>query len=825
MSLLQIFAKMWARLAPAGWEELMAAHGARLPNASADGAAWAASLSTDLLKIDRKLVGFRDFAPQGRRLIEPGRPGESLLYHALASPAVTQTPRGQPLGAFAMPAELEAVENYVFAVRQATLDSIQAQARELAGPNATVDLAVFASEYRTAEDTGHRRHADLCYSRTGIARIGTDEPHYDPRARGFVHLRPDDDAFTIRATPSRFSVYLAVAVKGDPERFGITDFNAYVKAIQKRIEDKKLKNPDLAPTIQPRDDSENVFWVPLHKVFSGSECLLKDGRPLPIHVQLSHRHVNQKLKRLFQALGAQSEFGQDYDLTQPPFMVTEGLAAWSDRAEWGSGLLMPQPRERLVEPAVLDGEVLSMWVPPATAEDQPRRFGALRTTEVVVPRRVGSFRRSPGYVHIRSQVVDGVEVDLNDACPNPLQLIGALTAGDYRAVSYSDPTADGWVEAFCPELAGSVHIRKPAYSLLAAPDFFPAVSQRTLFDWHESQNTVWFAPPLPLSACRVAANLQLTGAGFEPDDTTVTAVINAAASSQAPSDSNTEDSIDSARISSLPDDAAGIFAPGWDIGQVFDGVREHFSSHTLGSPFPEDVKLCAAISAYWPAVVPDAARVYPVIAPDPGNPEGPPRLLPYFPTVVPMTDREIGQEGDLPWDGINGPALTIDAVKSTVRFVSPYHADYVRQALNRRFSLKLTSQIDVPQYEARIRAMNLVYAHLPPPDLSSYSPPLQQQITNDPLMQRACWQVGSFTEVAADDADWTALIQSVRKAKSSSLMYRFLMYQPGAVQPLPARPVQFEVTVLNNQLLTFIVTDAALYTSADRGLTWQAFDA
>ena len=34
--------------------------------------------------------------------------------------------------------------------------------------------------------TSHRKHADLVFARTGLARVGTAEPRYDPERRGFV---------------------------------------------------------------------------------------------------------------------------------------------------------------------------------------------------------------------------------------------------------------------------------------------------------------------------------------------------------------------------------------------------------------------------------------------------------------------------------------------------------------------------------------------------------------------------------------------------------------------------------------------------------------
>ena len=45
-------------------------------------------LSQPLSQIDRTVPGFEDFALEGQRGIEPGRPARSLLFHALASPNV-----------------------------------------------------------------------------------------------------------------------------------------------------------------------------------------------------------------------------------------------------------------------------------------------------------------------------------------------------------------------------------------------------------------------------------------------------------------------------------------------------------------------------------------------------------------------------------------------------------------------------------------------------------------------------------------------------------------------------------------------------------------
>ena len=81
---------------------------------------------------------------------------------------------------------------------------------------------------------------------------------------------------------------------------------------------------------------------------------------------------------------------------------------------------------------------------------------------------------------------------------------------------------------------------------------------------------------------------------------------------------------------------------------------EHLAAYGLGSPFPEDSKLCAALSTFWPAVAPDATRTF-----EPSQ---------NWPTVSPLTDEEIGQAGTLPWDGVPGPKLTLVADKKVVEY-------------------------------------------------------------------------------------------------------------------------------------------------------------
>jgi hypothetical protein len=156
------------RLAPLGWQRMMLA----LTGGALD--ITAPDLARELAKsvaIDRTYPGFGDFALAGNRGIEPGRPDESLLYHALAAPTVVSDPAGRPLGGFPTIEEIETVENYIYATRAATLDALRAAANGL-----LVATATFALHYRNAPDSVSGKHAQLCFSRTGVARLGDLEP-------------------------------------------------------------------------------------------------------------------------------------------------------------------------------------------------------------------------------------------------------------------------------------------------------------------------------------------------------------------------------------------------------------------------------------------------------------------------------------------------------------------------------------------------------------------------------------------------------------------------------------------------------------------------
>ena len=651
MPLLDDVKALCDRLAPLGWRDLLLRVSAgqldiRKPSAAA--------LKTELTKtlgvIDRSVAGFTDFSLAGNAAIIPGAPASSLLFHALASPNVTAG-----LNGFATLLEIESVENFIFGVAPPTLAALKSRAG--LGAAQTLSIVLFSYEYRPARDTCTKRQADMVYSRTGVARVGTRPALYAAAVRGFLP-RADDDPFAFRVCPSRFSAYLAVRRKG------------------------------AASTIMrgtPQDQARD-FWIPVHKLFNGKECIAG----LDLALQYSTFHYNDKIRRT-----RSITLGMTAVPTTAPFRFSSGIAELSVDPSLGSGVVMPVPHPRLVEPASLNGKPLTFEVPARNssfAALEPGAAGSIDGAEV---------RPAPAYVHARTQIRAGVTVDLNNDPLRP-DVNKTVSKGNYQALHYVDFTGDGQVDVAIPALAGKPEVAGagvPGYSLVAAPDFFPSAGQRELFE--TVPQDLWGVPPAPLCDTRLPANLQMPGNRFGATDKTMTAIVSLFG--PAPPGSALPQSFDTDRHSCLPDDCAGVFAPGWDVSTDVKGSGNakihHLAAYGLGSPFPEDAKLCAALSTFWPAVAPDASRS---MSPNTGNPN-------LSATVAPLTDEEIGQIGALPWDGVSGPKVSNFGGAAFLDCEKFLHVDYVRNALEGRFSPRLTTQVSSEEYKRRMQSIARVY--------------------------------------------------------------------------------------------------------------------
>jgi len=760
------------RLAAHGWRDLILRASGRAIDLT--GRNLKASLGKRL-RVDRSVPGFADFG--GRQGIEPGDPGGSLLYHAFASPAV----QAESLTDYPTLAEIEAVENYVYGVRPPTLASLQARA----GAD-VLAVVVFAVEYRTARDAVHGDRADLVFSRTGVARMGDEGPVYNARLRAFEPLDPAKP-FSFRTIPQRYAAFIARRAKGDGS-FGPQD---------------ALEN-----------DDERTFWVPVHKLFSGSECI----RGLDLQLELSTHYRNEKLRRFHRYMRNQGFFTEwaGDDLDQFPFVIKdEMIAAFSRNPSWGSGVVEPRPapfvnraryKDRWLSfevpgdwattPGVLyfsSGQVLagSDEIPRIPEPDSPVSPSVGEPEGPPTPVEDEDWyayfadlspdtdRYAPEYISVRHRLLpDGSLEDLNKR-PD---MMAFIRKGGYQAQHFIDFSGGGWVQARARGLPDEFRIGIPAASLISPPDFFPYVSQRDLTNWWKSETpeavraALWAIPPYPLSQRRMAGDINLP-LGFNINDDTSTALVAHPRSSRGPAHPPTPRLH---RASGLPDNSPGVFDPGWDASQgVFyaaDGqmLQRYLQNHGLGTPFVEDVKLCAALGSYWPAIAPDSTRSWTPLKKAPGE------LYPW-PTIVPLTDVETGIEplpdGRLmPWDGVRGPQIVERGGRRYARYQDIDRADYIN--LPGTMTAALLARIDLEETKARVMAMETVYWALGihDPDFAR-AQPNPERAAVDVLTAKSEWAVTSFRQVADGDP---GLAEAERAAgrRLQGRRYRFHLYRP-----------------------------------------------
>ena len=508
MSLIQEVRKICRRLAPHGWRDLLLEHGLDIT---------AQDLKAELLKeleaIKRSIDGFSDFAAEGKRGIEPGNPARSLLFHALASPNVIEGMEGRNLGAFPTLAEIETVENYVYGAQAPTIQQLLVQSNQLQASK--MSIVVFATEYRPASETVHKRHADLCFSRTGVSRVGNTKLLYDDRRRGFLPFEQNND-FGFRVLPSKYSAYVAILMDGgDGSLFGPMRF----------IFQKSSENP-----FEP--DPTRKFWVPLHKLFDGKECI----KGLDLKITLKAHHVNEKIKRIHKLLQERiSTYPKvdDETLETAPYKFTTGIAEFSSDPEFGSGLLVPTVHANFVEVAEFQGKPLSFKVPKFRGNEHILNDGFPSSLWIMSD---GDARHAPEFINVRKRKEkNGNITDLND----DVNMLTTISEGEYDAIHYVDFTGDGWIEASCQQLATNMGILedpKPAYSLVAAPDFYPNVDQGELMEWARSVRPSSLIEPswkerlCPLSDQRFPANLEFEDRFkenfvFNPKDDSMTAIV------------------------------------------------------------------------------------------------------------------------------------------------------------------------------------------------------------------------------------------------------------------------------------------------------------
>lgn len=752
------------RLAPLGWREmLLKVTGGQLDITSPD---LAAQLAKPLTAIDRNQPGFGDFNAAGTKGVSPGQPDLSLLYHAFAAPTVAAGADGKtPLAGFPTLAEIAVLENYIYAAAEADLAKIIQQARSVGGQELAV--VVYALEYRNVSQSVGGRAAQLCFSRTGVAHLGTAEPLYDGALRAFSTLDPARP-FAFRSVPQRFAAFLATRVGGSGAGFGPQD-------------------------AQPGDDKRD-FWVPLHKLFDGPECLVGSN----LTVTFTSHLVNEKLRQFQRYLTLNGVPGARFteeQLNQYPFVLRDGeIGALSSNPDFGPGVLVPRPRPQLAEVATLPGSSKPVTFEVPSDKDYPKPLSLYYSSLQILPvggdtepafmsgRAPEAQRPAPEYVNIRHRY-QGESIESLNRRPDMMRLI---YDGKYPAVHYVDYAGNGWIEVHCPAIEKVVKTSKPAFVIVSPPDFFPSVSQRQLTRWWLDempvalQKTLWALPPLPLSQQRMAADVTLA-AGFSINDTTMTCLVAQPSAAGGPVQHANGPNAD--RSIGLPDAAAGIFDPGWETSQGYiyldkgndpaagdpPAIQPYMQAIGLGTPFLEDIKLCATLGNYWPGVAPDNTRSFP-----PEKQASAALGFTYsWPTSAPLTDIETGiaplpgTQTFMPWDGVRGPRMD----KEEVVYADIYDVDYLD--LQGTMTAALTGRIDFNEYIARVVSMEAVYWALGIHPVDS----TVDSVIRGILREKARWALQSFRTVEPrDKEELSAAIAAAGADPALKWEYRFFLF-------------------------------------------------
>lgn len=646
----------------------------------------AADLKTELQKartVDRTVPGFEDFAPQSDRGIAPGDPALSLVYHALASPRVHPTAGGEPASPETYPdlADLDRLENYIWSL--SAIPDLP--------PNAVV--ATFAYEYRPGPYTAHRRHADFVYGRTGVSRVGEVAPDYDPVNRCYRNL---DGAGKFACMPARYGVFVAVPRKRRPTGVAVV-------------------GPPQA------DDDRRDFLLPVGKLFNGAAHVA--GRT--VQVDFKEYHRSEKLRRIF----IEARLPNPPGLDGPPY-VRDSLNSpdmIARRNLEGSVLLSAKPAP-LARPAMRDGRIATFTVPkerriPIFGVSLNRHLSSFMIVTGLFEAGVETLanvlgldpklrpRNAPEFVNIRHKVTsaNGSQTIVNLNTEPPGEFEDVLHDGGFEAALYEDSTADGCVVAAVTGLDPQMKTRA-AFSVMAAPDFFPFASEIDIAEWvvefpsHNRMDQFKEGGPAPLCEGRLPVNptLNLPGSpgtpAFDRSDETMVAIVSRAYREAAgptqwkrpPSRSTTW----------MTDACSNEFAPGWDVTFADDGKGKFYATFGLGSPFLEDVKLCAAANAFWPAVSPDAGRTFH-----------------RSPTAIPLLDAELGYHAGHPncpaagptfgWDGEQGPFIETVGGGAVVNFADISRSDYLENASQGRVAGTLLRDVDSDELIDRMDCLRL----------------------------------------------------------------------------------------------------------------------
>ncbi|CAB3768534.1 hypothetical protein [Paraburkholderia humisilvae] len=668
----------------AGWAPVFARFGIA-PDFNAPVAALRDSLLQPLAPFNRDDPLVSDLASDAHAALCANDPAKSIVYHVWAGAHPTHGLERPSLE------ELDLVENYLY---------VLGEHEPVPVPDGSLVPMVLAYAYRHRAATPHRLHADMVYSRVAITRVGTREARFSATEQSWESWAGDG----FRVTRARVGLFLCRIVDGAAGNVSILD------------------NVD--------GDAQRNFVLPVRKLFEGARI---PGFASAIRsIRFRGYFLGDKLKRVIDVSG--TSVPGTLDVTRAPFVnearvevpvgASGGDAYIELNAFEGACVVGPRPRAQLVSVAMQEEQIARFTVPPRDGPPSLLRGHGIDAGNLSFNRHYTSMqvpsgktrlvletafaqlehvfpgalyplpkvrpRVAPEYVNIRHRVEpDGRITVLGNTLPAG-EYEALLDAGGFEAAMFDDGVMDGAVWAVVDGVPTSA-----AFVLVTAPDFFPRADEEDLQAWSQTLpsraalHQFKEGGPTPLSAGRFVPNLLLNDPWsgeplFASTDNTVAALVSRAVPSAADGRLPPKGTAFRRRAGGfLADSASNEFAPGWDVSYDEQDGTYYYTTHGLGSPFPEDVKFCASANAYWPAAAPDAARTF---------------ERPGIPSAIPMLDDELGFHPDSPygapdaqpgWDGEFGPFFQMREGVAGVNSADIRRSDYVYNATQLTFASRV----------------------------------------------------------------------------------------------------------------------------------------
>jgi hypothetical protein len=351
-------------------------------------------------------------------------------------------------------------------------------------------------------------------------------------------------------------------------------------------------------------------------------------------------------------------------------------------------------------------------------------------------------RNKPLFVNISHEVTDTVdekfEMIKRSATDNLFE--EQIETGNYYAPLWEDSICDGKVSAEIQlfrtsAIGANIKVEskvQPAFSIVTAPDFFPQVDSFDLLEFdtdpgNSSESNFYEGGVSSLAAARIEPNPAFIKNADRSLLKTYTAVLSAIVPTpwleNKPPINYSDPTLEKGYFVSgyLPDVCSSIFAPGWDITYAGGADNIYLSTKGLGSPFVEDMKLCAAMNGMWPAASPDSSRTYQ------GGLESGDRN----PTAIPLLDEEIGFHPASPrgggvattgWDGEQGPFLEFFGDTWYVNFTDLGRADSVQNTIDGKLDMSKLRDLTSKELLSRMNCLHRCIKALPPKNFSNNKP-------------------------------------------------------------------------------------------------------